>query len=170
MELVRIPPKDLGRYKQIMLMKQNHKCGICKGAFTKNDDPVVDHCHISGRLRGILHRSCNGVEGKMLSAATRMSGGHGNEALIQIGQRIRKQLSVPRHYNALRRIAARGHAGVSATHYMIGLSDYLVEWQNPMHNLVHHSHHFEFERKNVKAAKVNWRNKHGQKQSIKIAK
>ena len=37
----------------------------------KGDSVVVDHCHISGRIRGALHRSCNGGEGKVASAAGR---------------------------------------------------------------------------------------------------
>lgn len=35
------------------------------------DSVVVDHCHITGRIRGALHRSCNGGEGKVASAAGR---------------------------------------------------------------------------------------------------
>lgn len=37
----------------------------------KGDSVVVDHCHITGRIRGALHRSCNGGEGKVASAAGR---------------------------------------------------------------------------------------------------
>lgn len=35
------------------------------------DSVVVDHCHNTGRIRGALHRSCNGGEGKVASAAGR---------------------------------------------------------------------------------------------------
>lgn len=40
-----------------------------KGA--KGDSVVCDHDHISGRIRGALHRSCNGGEGKVASACGR---------------------------------------------------------------------------------------------------
>lgn len=38
---------------------------------TKGDSVVADHCHLSGRIRGALHRSCNGGEGRVSSAAGR---------------------------------------------------------------------------------------------------
>lgn len=56
---------------------QGGVCPLCgdlldfsiKGA--KGDSVVVDHCHLSGRIRGALHRSCNGGEGKAASAVGR---------------------------------------------------------------------------------------------------
>lgn len=32
---------------------------------------VIDHCHDTGRIRGVLHRSCNAAEGKVSNAAAR---------------------------------------------------------------------------------------------------
>ena len=45
---------------QDLLEKQNYKCAICEDALTfiKNS-AVVDHCHGSSKIRGILCRSCN---------------------------------------------------------------------------------------------------------------
>lgn len=37
------------------LEKQNHRCAICD----KKKRLVVDHCHISGNVRGLLCHSCN---------------------------------------------------------------------------------------------------------------
>jgi len=34
-------------------------------------DYVVDHCHETGEIRGVLHRSCNAAEGKVANAAGR---------------------------------------------------------------------------------------------------
>lgn len=57
--------------------KQGGVCPLCGGALdfsikgNKGDSVVVDHDHITGRIRGALHRSCNGGEGKVASAAGR---------------------------------------------------------------------------------------------------
>lgn len=32
-------------------------------------DFAVDHCHETGEIRGLLHKSCNSAEGKVLHAA-----------------------------------------------------------------------------------------------------
>jgi hypothetical protein len=39
-----------------MLAKQGGKCALCGGAMAR---PVVDHCHQSGAVRGILCHPCN---------------------------------------------------------------------------------------------------------------
>lgn len=57
--------------------EQGGNCLLCgkpldfsiKGA--KGDSVVCDHDHITGRIRGALHRSCNGGEGKVASACGR---------------------------------------------------------------------------------------------------
>lgn len=45
---------------QELLQKQAHKCAICEKelTFIKNS-AVVDHCHGSNKIRGILCRNCN---------------------------------------------------------------------------------------------------------------
>lgn len=51
------------------LTKANHKCEICEAEFSDNDCPVtgkiktkslcIDHCHKTGKIRGVLCRACN---------------------------------------------------------------------------------------------------------------
>lgn len=52
-----------------LVAKQGHVCAICKKPFTKTDRAVLDHCHTSGFIRGALHNSCNGAEGRVKSKA-----------------------------------------------------------------------------------------------------
>lgn len=44
---------------QALLKGQNNKCLICDSDFQGNNRPCVDHCHRTGKVRGILCRRCN---------------------------------------------------------------------------------------------------------------
>ena len=44
---------------------QDNKCAVCGHYFTKRDRAVLDHCHDKGYIRGALHNSCNGAEGRV---------------------------------------------------------------------------------------------------------
>lgn len=52
----------VGEY-EAMLVAQGHRCGICGDPFvgvgTKGTAPVIDHCHTTNKVRGILHNNCN---------------------------------------------------------------------------------------------------------------
>ena len=56
--------------------KQGGNCAICGKPISlqvmgNTSDYVVDHCHETGEIRGVLHRSCNSAEGKVVNAAGR---------------------------------------------------------------------------------------------------
>lgn len=42
-----------------MLKVQGGKCPICDRQFTVSLKPNIDHCHVSGRVRGLLCGGCN---------------------------------------------------------------------------------------------------------------
>lgn len=42
-----------------MLDSQNSKCKICNNPLIKPKDIALDHCHKTGKVRGILCRYCN---------------------------------------------------------------------------------------------------------------
>lgn len=52
------------QWYQDTLALQNNQCPICSTAFTFHgelnaDSPVVDHCHTTGKVRGIICNECN---------------------------------------------------------------------------------------------------------------
>lgn len=52
----------------IMYSKQNGKCAICnsdKVNRNKTDKFCIDHCHNSGKVRGLLCHNCNVLLGKL---------------------------------------------------------------------------------------------------------
>lgn len=53
-----ITPEDYAN----MLEKQQGLCGICKLEMVEKDI-CIDHCHKTGKIRGLLHRSCNAALG-----------------------------------------------------------------------------------------------------------
>lgn len=53
--------------------EQGNRCCLCQGQFgTKAPlDPVLDHDHRTGAVRGVLHRGCNALLGKVENNAGR---------------------------------------------------------------------------------------------------
>ncbi len=42
-----------------MLEQQKNKCSICQVSFSETITPYIDHCHASGKVRGLLCLHCN---------------------------------------------------------------------------------------------------------------
>ena len=56
---------SLDEYKQLLLA-QGECCALCeRGAGWKYGVLVIDHCHATGRIRGLLCNSCNTALGKL---------------------------------------------------------------------------------------------------------
>jgi len=70
-----------GVLKQLVA-KQGGKCAICKHPFTLRDYAVADHCHTKGFIRGALHNSCNGIEGRIKALAQRGHTGISSEKYV----------------------------------------------------------------------------------------
>ena len=41
------------------LFQQSNSCWICKTLFDNYEEKVRDHCHVTGKFRGAVHRNCN---------------------------------------------------------------------------------------------------------------
>ncbi len=56
-----------------MLKEQGGMCPLCRCQIDLSikGEGVIDHSHENGRIRGLLHRSCNAAEGKISNAAAR---------------------------------------------------------------------------------------------------
>lgn len=49
--------------KQLILQAQEYQCPICERFLAEQTVPSIDHCHVTGSVRGILCRRCNSALG-----------------------------------------------------------------------------------------------------------
>lgn len=70
---MRIKTKDIPKVKAALLADQNNRCALCRIKLDLVDarDVCLDHCHVTGNIRGVLCRNCNGCEGKVFNLARR---------------------------------------------------------------------------------------------------
>lgn len=58
----------LEQYTRI-LETQNNACAICKSSDWQRDSPSIDHCHSTGKVRGLLCNTCNRALGMFKDSA-----------------------------------------------------------------------------------------------------
>lgn len=82
--LIRIARTSMRGMTIKLLKDQGGVCAICGDVIDLSipREAVMDHDHKTGEVRGILHRSCNGAEGKVANAAGRWGAGGMDYALI----------------------------------------------------------------------------------------
>lgn len=51
-----------------LLAEQNFQCAICATPASAERHLCVDHCHVSGEVRGLLCPPCNRAIGKLLDS------------------------------------------------------------------------------------------------------
>lgn len=59
--------------RAMLWRRQGGKCPLCElridlSVTGKGSDYAMDHCHETGEVRALLHRSCNSMEGKVKEA------------------------------------------------------------------------------------------------------
>ena len=55
--------RQIPELRQQQLGLQGNQCGLCCDTIV--DDAVLDHDHSTGQIRGVLHRGCNALLGKI---------------------------------------------------------------------------------------------------------
>ena len=55
--------REVKELREQQLIRQGQCCSLC--GQTVLDDAVLDHCHKTGAIRGVLHRGCNALLGKI---------------------------------------------------------------------------------------------------------
>lgn len=63
------------RFKQELYKRQGGVCPLCnKELPTEMAKTALDHCHVTGECRGLLHLSCNRAEGIIFRAVATWGG------------------------------------------------------------------------------------------------
>lgn len=72
-EYKRLTASQVSLVRARLAGEQGGKCAICGGAFGSKapHDPVLDHDHATGAVRGVLHRGCNSGLGVVENGAKR---------------------------------------------------------------------------------------------------
>ena len=69
----RLKTSEVAPVRERLMLRQDHKCAGCgksfKGRAAKK--PALDHCHTTGRIRGVLCLNCNQLEGKLKNISRR---------------------------------------------------------------------------------------------------
>ena len=68
--MIRLKPKEIKELREKLLIEQDRLCGLCQEPLHP-DEAVLDHSHQSGRIRKVLHRGCNVLEGVIANNAVR---------------------------------------------------------------------------------------------------
>lgn len=96
--LRKLPRSNMNAWKMRKAQEQGGVCPLSLVPFDPKNtkDMVIDHCHITGEIRGVLSRSGNAVEGKVKNAVARWGGtGEDYEKIIAYLERLIVYLKQP---------------------------------------------------------------------------
>lgn len=72
MALVKIKVAQIAAVRNaIASRRQGNKCPLCERTFGARVISCLDHDHVTGLVRGVLCKNCNGIEGKIKNLAVR---------------------------------------------------------------------------------------------------
>jgi hypothetical protein len=95
---VKLARSGMRSYVHKVLREQEGLCPLCGKPIDLGikGEGVLDHDHDTGRIRGVLHRSCNAAEGKISNAAARWGAKSSNyEDIIPYLENLVKYLKQP---------------------------------------------------------------------------
>lgn len=99
--IYKIPRSQQRTFLLKLHKEQGGICPLCSKHIdlTEKGAAVMDHCHESGQVRGILHRSCNAAEGKVANAAGRWGAKSMDydTAVVPFLERLVAYLKKPKH-------------------------------------------------------------------------
>jgi hypothetical protein len=74
MKPIQIKPKDMLALKKSILTKQKFFCAICGQSMAEMESRNIclDHNHKTGRIRAVLCRACNQLEGRVTRLYVRL--------------------------------------------------------------------------------------------------
>ena len=70
MSSAKLPASKVKAYREAMLAKQGGVCALTHYPLSA-DQAVLDHCHKTGHIRGVIHRGVNSLLGKLENNAPR---------------------------------------------------------------------------------------------------
>ncbi len=85
----RLRTKEIPTFKKRALKEQKDKCPLCGRKMDSMDkyNIILDHDHETGKVRGVLCRKCNGVEGLIKKWAVECSSiGTYKEWIVRLGE------------------------------------------------------------------------------------
>jgi hypothetical protein len=62
--VIKLKVAEVAEWRRTTLAMQQGRCALCKLACAESQ-AVADHCHTTGFMRAVLHRSCNALLGKV---------------------------------------------------------------------------------------------------------
>ena len=105
--VVKLARSMMRSYAHRLLQEQGGLCPLCNKQIDLSikGEGVIDHDHDTGRIRGLLHRSCNAAEGKISNAAARWGAKSSSyteiipylERLVQYLKKAPKPMIYPMH-------------------------------------------------------------------------
>jgi hypothetical protein len=66
----RLTQREIADYRLQLLQAQKGLCALCNHVIMPGQ-AVLDHDHATGHIRGVLHRGCNALEGKIVNSLPR---------------------------------------------------------------------------------------------------